>query len=456
MNVLDDILKSTRARKIFDAIEGLPILDYHCHLEAKDIYENKPFNDLVDIWLKHDHYKWRLMRLSGIHEDNITGSASNEEKFNAYVCSIENSLGNPTREWSLLELNTFFGINEIPTQYNSLDILKIANKQIIEKQFSPQKILNTLNVKYIATTDDPTSELFYHKQLKNSNFAIDVAPTFRVDRCFNIRAGDFADYINTFTGHTLSFKEFLEVLKERASYFKECGCLFSDIGIEMFPHNASEASFKKAENAYNIALTGRKVNDTILNDYISYLYIFWFNLCINNGFIVQLHLGVIRNSNSLAYDMLGPDSGFDIAGSGINIKELKDLFNVSVQQNGEIPSIIAYVLNPISYHALIVLAGAFTKVSVGVPWWFNDHKRGLVEYFKCISTLSNLSTIPGMTTDGRSYLAYVRHAYFRAILANYLAKYESEDFTRITNIAKRIAYYNMAARLDILEEGVCL
>ncbi|MDR0696705.1 MAG: glucuronate isomerase [Christensenellaceae bacterium] len=451
MNIIDGILKTAKARKLYQSIAELPILDYHCHLEAEDIYVDSQFNDISEIWLKDDHYKWRLMRQSGEREMFVTGNASSSEKFYAYIKSIENAIGNPTRDWSLLELDTFFGIKEKITTDRAHELLININNKIKENPISPRKILKALNVKYIATTDDPTSDLKYHSKLmkdKDPGFNTKVTPTFRVDKCFNIKATNFNEYITSFNGKLLDFKEFLDILFEKAKHFVAHGCVFSDIGIEVFPYNIYNASHEKAEQAYNRALSGDEITDTMMNDYISYLYLYWFEICLHCGFTIQLHLGVIRNANRSMYSLVGADSGFDIAGGDIDISALKNLLNRVKELYGDLPNIIAYVLNPTSYHSLIILSGAFKNLTVGVPWWFNDHKKGLVEYFDCMLSLSNISTIPGMTTDGRSYLAYVRHAYFRAVLANYLAS-QNDYLSTITNVAKKIAYQNMADRLNI-------
>ncbi|MDR2266417.1 MAG: glucuronate isomerase [Christensenellaceae bacterium] len=490
MSVLDNILKNDLSRRIYQSIKDLPILDYHCHLEAKDILEDIPFTDISDMWLKHDHYKWRLMRRAGVDERLIYGNASKEEKFRAFANVAGFAFGNPVQDWANLELSKYFGI-DLPLCLENADAIRsLANSVIQERQLSPRKLLEISNVEYLATTDDPITDLKYHIQLADEGFKTIVKPTFRVDRCFNIDAPDFWDYVVKLTEIAktdASFDGFLQAVRIRAKEFKSAGCQFSDVGVEglldwnteldvikawlsrasyqtnlsdindvpfkryessgnekplkTLPAHASVYSYKSAKEIFDNRRTST-IKSNQRQAYLKFMTQFWLDLCYKNGFTVQMHLGVLRNVNKRAFKKLGADTGFDAATAAINTNGLRRLLS----ELDDLPNIILYVLNPTAYHSITTIAESFPNVSIGVPWWFNDHKRGLFEYFEIMSDLSHIGCIPGMTTDGRSYLSYARHDYFRAILASFLSRFEGGD-ERIMEVAKAISYGNMKKRL---------
>ncbi|MDR0855386.1 MAG: glucuronate isomerase [Christensenellaceae bacterium] len=384
-----EILKTKNARAVYDCIESLPIIDYHCHLDPKEIYENKPYNDLWELWLKGDHYKWRLLGAQGVQAVSF---AEKEAQTIAFIEKLRLNLGSPLRAWARLELAFFFdglGVSDPLTELSPLQIWTKANAFIKEKKLSPRALINASNVKYIATTDDPSSDLRYHKLLQDENLGFTVAPSFRVDGLIKSKAADYG---------------------AKMDFFKENGCRFFDVGAQGFPN---EESLVYSANLITAAA--------------------------ERGFVIQLHLGAIRNANDALFAKYGADLGCDTVDTALDISALNKLLNLITVKNN--PKTIIYLLNPAYYYPVITLADAFKNVSVGVPWWFNDHKRGIEQYFEVISELSDITKVPGMLTDSRSFLSYTRHHYFRMLLANYLGQFEDLDSAII--VAKKLSYENM-------------
>ncbi|MDR1939811.1 MAG: glucuronate isomerase [Clostridiales bacterium] len=441
----NSILKSASAKKIFDEIKTLPIIDYHCHLNAKDIYEDKPFSDISDVWLKGDHYKWRLMRQAGIDERLITGDADGGEKFAAFASAAERAFGNPVRDFCRLELSAYFGIDEQLTIDNAAEIRAAANAAIARQGLSPRKLIARSGVEYIATTDNPFDSLEYHAALKSEGFLTGVAPTFRVDSLFNIANAeqfrrDAQRLAESSSVEIDGFDGFLEAIERRARDFSEAGCRFADIGIEGFPSSVGEYSV--ARWIFNRVFGGGSIERGGADAYVGYMYVWWLRLCKKYGFTAQLHIGAMRNANRRAFALKGADCGFDTVADGFSASALKDVLNAADGGAG-LPQIIVYTLNPIMYYPLFTLCGAFKGVSVGAPWWFNDHKRGIIDYFDRASELSHIGRIPGMLTDSRSFMSYVRHGYFRMLAAEYLSRFKGEKIDALIKTARDISYFNM-------------
>ncbi|MDR1905402.1 MAG: glucuronate isomerase, partial [Clostridiales bacterium] len=444
MSIYTEILKSQKARAIFGGIETLPVIDFHCHLSPREIYEDRRFDGIADMWLKSDHYKWRIMRQAGIEEKYITGNAGAEEKFGAFVSAVERAHGNPLKDWARLELAKFFGIDEQLNAANADNIRRAADNEIIEKNLSPKKLISGSSVKYIATTDDPADTLEYHKKIKAAaDFDTVVAPTYRADNAFNIMSPGFASYRARLSEAANieidSFSAYISALDKRMSDFKEAGCAFADVGTEFFPSHANV--FEKAEKVFDSVMDKKRITPMEFDEYLGFMYTWWLSKCAEYGFIVQLHLGVLRNTNEKTFIELGADSGYDTVSDAIPIRALISVLNAA-QNQFRLPKIILYTLNPSFYYPLITLAGSFEGMRMGVPWWFNDHKKGLAEYFDRMSELSNIENIPGMVTDSRSFLSYARHDYFRMVLADYLSKFD-DDEKNLSETAKKISYFNM-------------
>jgi glucuronate isomerase len=462
------------------------------------------------MFLSADHYKWRLMRTFGIDEKYITGGASDAEKFATYIAAIENAYGNPLRDFTRMELQKYFGIDSPLRSESSEKIREAADAVIKKKSLSPRKLIASSKVEYIATTDDPADPLFYHEKIKEiENFSTKVVPTFRADRLFNIRAADFSAYLERFSGtcglSIASLEDFLRAIDKRMADFKAAGCSFADIGIEDFPSSEfvtrekntektdefiqncadkcekntekadkfvqnngdkcgknaektdkfqSGESFDLAKNAFLKAKNGGNQREKIVDkteyyNYLGFMFPFLLSKCREHGFISQLHLGVLRNTNERAFSLFGADGGFDTVAESVSIDGLRAVLNAADGAGG-LPKVILYTLNPSYYYPLITLAGSFRDVFVGAPWWFNDHKNGMTKYFSRMSELSHIGKIPGMLTDSRSFLSYARHDYFRMVLAEYLSRFDDgSGGQNLIETAKNIAYFNMKEMLDM-------
>ncbi len=403
------LLTSPLAENIYNSIAELPILDYHTHLPAAEILDDHRFENLWELWLQHDHYKWRLMRACGVAERFITGDASPWEKFFHFATVLPLGLGNPVHQWAHMELASVFGITTQLNAQSAQGIWESANRQLAEK-ITVRTILSTFNVELVATTDDPFDDLAVHQALAHSDAgpALAVLPTFRPDR------------------HLLTDSPDLTALKCRHDYFHEHGCRMSDHGLTHLPAPGTPAFDALAE----IARWNHK-----------------------KGWIMQLHLGAQRNVNSRMSSSLGPDSGFDTIGSRPQTEALITFLN-TLDASGQLPKVILYNLNPNENAALCCALQNFQeapvpgKLQYGPAWWHLDHVQGIREQLDTLTSHSALGTHIGMLTDSRSFTSYVRHDYYRRILASYLADKARDgtmpdDPSLLIETAGNIAYQNI-------------
>ena len=439
------LLGSKRAEEIYAAVKDLPIIDYHCHLSPKEIFEDRPFDDIGGIWLAGDHYKWRLMRGYGVDEKYITGDASWEEKFEKFAEAVGYALGNPVKDWVAAELMFFFGITTPLNKDTAKEIREKANAVIKEKKISPRKLIEMANVEYIATTDDPCDSLEWHKKIREEgSLKATVVPTFRVDNLVNVTDTKYLDYIAKLakaSGMKIrNLDEFEKAVQNRLDFFVSNGCKFSDIGVPGFP--SSVADYVDAKMIFSRLLDGVLLKEDEADSFKGYLYVFLAGEYEKRGIVMQMHLAVTRNSNELMTGLCGRDSGFDCVGDVIDTTRMTFLFN-KMNKCGHMPETIIYTLNPSMYYTLITMIGAFRNVHLGVSWWFCDHKRGMRETFDRLSELGHICSMVGMLTDSRSFLSYTRHDYYRQCLCDFLADNSSErDGDAPTEVAKKLCYYN--------------
>lgn len=439
------LLGSKRAEEIYAAVKDLPIIDYHCHLSPKEIFEDRPFDDIGEIWLAGDHYKWRLMRGYGVDEKYITGDASWEEKFEKFAEAVGYALGNPVKDWVAAELMFFFGITTPLNKDTAKEIREKANAVIKEKKISPRKLIEMANVEYIATTDDPCDSLEWHKKIREEgSLKATVVPTFRVDNLVNVTDTKYLDYIaklSKASGMKIrNLDEFEKAVQNRLDFFVSNGCKFSDIGVPGFP--SSVADYVDAKTIFSRLLDGVLLKEDEADSFKGYLYVFLAGEYEKRGIVMQMHLAVTRNSNELMTGLCGRDSGFDCVGDVIDTTRMTFLFN-KMNKCGHMPETIIYTLNPSMYYTLITMIGAFRNVHLGVSWWFCDHKRGMRETFDRLSELGHICSMVGMLTDSRSFLSYTRHDYYRQCLCDFLADNSSErDGDAPTEVAKKLCYYN--------------
>lgn len=440
-----DVLKTKYARKLYDSVKDLPIIDYHCHLSPKEIYEDKPFTDIGEMWLAGDHYKWRLMRAYGIDEKYITGDADMHEKFMYFAKVVGEAYGNPIKDWVALELEFFFGISLPLNEDTAQQIWDKANEVIVQKQLSPRKLIAMANVEYIATTDDPCDSLEYHELIaKDDSIKAKVVPSFRVDNIVLAKDKNYTDYIARLgeaSGIKIKGLEDLEqAVAKRMDYFVARGCKFSDIGVQGFPESISD--FKEADKTFKSLLKSKEVEDKEYDGFLGYLYTFFGKEYAKRKMVMQLHLAVTRNSNSAMFKQCGKDAGFDCVGDSFDVARIRRYID-NLNSENALPKTIIYTLNPTMYYPLVTMCGAFRNVVLGISWWFCDHKRGMYETLETLSELSHISSLVGMLTDSRSFLSYTRHDYYRQIVCDFLGGLVRDDEDKYAvNVAKALCYQN--------------
>ncbi len=446
-------LDSESARAIYDKVKDLPIIDYHCHLQPKEIYEDKPFDNIGEIWLGGDHYKWRLMRSVGIDEKYITGDSSWKEKFMKYAEAVELALGNPLYHWSHMELKQFFGINEPLTADSAEEIWNKANEVIKETSLSPRKLIASSNVEYIATTDDIIDTLEYHKLIADdSSISAKVCPSFRTDNLFLYTADGYADYISKLSDcsgvQVTDIDSLKKALENRVEFFVSMGCKMTDVGIERFPEYIGTE--EEADFAFRKALSGEVLTDKEYDAFISHIYVFLGGLYKKQGLIMQLHLAVKRNASTKLFEKLGRDVGGDCVGNPIKASSITALLD-KMEQEDKLPDTIVYTLNPTVYYEIATGIRSFRNVSLGAAWWFCDNLSGIKKQIEVYSETAAIGTFYGMLTDSRSFLSYARHDYFRRILASALGKaVENGEFAPVQSavkIAEKICCYNIKNKL---------
>lgn len=420
----ENFLLSTETAKTLyhDHAKKMPIIDYHCHVNPREIAEDLHYQTITQAWLSGDHYKWRAMRINGIEEKYITGDASDYEKFQKWAEIMPLMIGNPIYHWTHLELKTYFGITE-PLSADSCDrIWNACNKTL--QTLSVREIIRRSRVTAICTTDDPADSLEYHKQLqKEEGFDTLVLPAFRPDKALGIDKPGFAQYIPILgkawgkeIGDLASLKN---ALTDRAAFFASMGCVACDHGVDYPPFVIK--SEQEVDGIFKKVLAGQTLTAEEADAYKTNLLIFLTELYVKHNFIMEFHFGVIRNNNAKQFSLLGPDTGYDAIGGfpcGKNLAQLLDAFN----SNGSLPKMIVYSLNPIDNATISSILGCFAssdapgKIQQGSSWWFNDTKTGMQEQLISFANLSTLSRFVGMLTDSRSFLSYTRHDYFRRIL----------------------------------------
>ncbi|MEG0359448.1 MAG: glucuronate isomerase [Anaerorhabdus sp.] len=451
----DFLLKTKTAQVLYHEIaEHCPIIDYHCHIPPQEIAENRTFENITQVWLAKDHYKWRLMRANGIDESYITGSASDYDKFVKWCETIEKCIGNPLYHWSHLELQRYFDYHQPIKKEDAEMIWNHCNEKLMHTPMSARDLILKSNVKIICTTDDPIDSLEYHQAIANDKtFIPSVLPTFRPDRAMNILAKDYADYINSLSSITIPIKTYDDLMKSlasRAQYFKEQGCLLSDHGIDEI--KIIQASDEEIEEIFQHAITTKPITEKMFYQFQTRFLLDIAKIVYHCEWVMQLHYGCIRDTNTKMFEQLGKDSGYDCVMNSQSTNGLSELLNLFLQQD-TLPKTIVYSLNPNDNAAITTLVGCFNdghvvnRVQQGSAWWFNDHKQGMIDQLTTLASGNILTNFIGMLTDSRSFLSYCRHEYFRRILCNLLGTWIEDgeypdDKEFIQNCVKAICYNN--------------
>lgn len=446
----DFMLSTKTAQVLYHSIAAdLPIIDYHCHLSAKEIYEDRRFQNITKLWLEGDHYKWRLMRSFGVEEKYITGEANDKEIFLKWVEALETAIGNPLYHWSHLELQNYFGFDSIICRENSESIWNLCSKKLAQEDFTARNLILRSGVEVICTTDDPADTLEWHKKLRESDFAVKVLPSFRPDKALGIEKADFTAYLEKL-GHITSFASLKEVLKVRLDYFVSLGCKVSDHGLAAVPFAPAEEA--EIEAIFQKRLKGILPTASEEQKFKTALLLFLGREYAARGMVMQLHFGVMRDINTRVYEALGADAGIDAIGDAVSMKDLAAFLN-ALEKTGELPKTILYSLNGNDNAALMSVIGAFQgggakgKVQLGSAWWFQDHESGMRAQLKALAAQGHLATFVGMLTDSRSFLSYARHEYFRRILCDVIGTWVEEgkypdDEKLLTAIIRGICYEN--------------
>ncbi len=453
----DFLLQSTTAKALYkNYASKMPIIDYHNHLNPKDIYEDKIYNNLAEIWLEEDHYKWRAMRAYGINEDTITGNTLPYDKFLAWSETVQNLIGNPLYHWTHLELKNYFEIDSILTPDTSNMIWKKCNEKLNSPNYSIRNLLKMQNIEVLCTTDDPIDSLEYHKKLKDENFQIRVFPTFRPDKALDIEKGDFNIYIQKLSEvnkkDITSIHALIETLKKRLLYFIDNGCFISDHSIE---NNFSVSAYEEEVNdIFKNRLSGIKLTTNECAKYRGFLLKKLGYEYHKHNITMQLHIGALRDNSTRILKNVGSNSGIDSINDFNYAKDLSELLN-SLDITNELPKTILFCLNPKDLNMLSTMCGNFQsndkeikgKIQLGAPWWFSDNKLGIENHIDILSSTGMLSTFIGMLTDSRSFLSFPRHEYFRRILCNKIGLLVDNgeypcDFDYLGKLIENICYYN--------------
>lgn len=440
----------------FNYAKEMPIFDYHCHLSPKEIWENKPFENITQAWLGGDHYKWRALRLNGMKEEYITGNASDEEKFLAWAETVPKTIGNPLYHWTHMELKNYFNIHHQLDETNGKQIWEECNQQLQQEGFTPRALIERSNVHAVGTTDDPTDNLMYHKKLRaDESFQVKVIPTFRPDGAIKIEEDSFADWVSKLanvTDRTIpALEDFLESLKERAEYFHDHGCRASDHDMTEVPYE--EADIIEVENIFQKGLNNIELSKLEISKYKTFLMTWLGKEYARLGWAMQLHIGVMRSNNTRMLQKIGPNTGFDSIGDQKIAYTTSRLLD-ALDKKESLPKTILYSVNPNDNYILASMIGNFTesgikgKVQFGSAWWFNDHIDGMKKQLIDLASVGLLSNFIGMLTDSRSFLSYPRHDYFRRILCNIIGTWINEgqlpeDMERWGQIVQDICYNNV-------------
>ena len=428
---LDDdfLLHSKTARFLYDKYaKPQPILDYHNHLPPRDLADNRRFNDLFEIWLEGDHYKWRAMRANGVDERYCTGDAKPIEKFRAWAATVPKTLRNPLYHWTHLELRRYFGIEDLLDASTADSIWARANDQLTTDGLRAQGILQTFDVRALCTTDDPADDLEWHRQLRDSSLATKVYPAFRPDRALEVHSpSTFNPWVDrlakTANTHIATLSDFLEALRKRHQAFHDLGGRLSDHGLDHC--YADFCSQAEAAATFDAARAGRTPGADAAHRFASFMMLFFGHLDAEKDWTKQLHLGARRNVNTRMLQALGRDTGYDSIGDYRQAEGLAWYLD-RLEQEGALPKTILYNNNPNDNYTLATMIGNFQdgsqagKLQFGSGWWYLDQKDGIEWQLDALSNVGLLAHFVGMLTDSRSFMSYPRHEYFRRVLCNRL------------------------------------
>ena len=449
------LLHTPTAQRLFDSYaKTAPIFDWHCHLSAKEIFENRQPQNLYELWLGGDHYKWRAMRSAGVPEKLVTGDGDEQEKFRAYAKTLSLAIGNPLVHWSHLELQRYFGITE-PLNARSADQIWAQTKRMLETEdFRPQTLIRRSNVFALCTTDDPADSLEWHQKLRESGFDVPVLPAFRPDRAIAAELPGFAAWVQKLeeaAGMKVDgFSSLLSALEKRLDFFIKMGCVATDQSVAYI--KAVPASEEELDSIFQKARCGEALTKHETRAYHFAMLRELGALYAKKNLVMELHLGAMRNNNSAAFAALGPDTGFDSIDDPAQAQGLSRLLDALEQQN-RLPKTVLFNLNPKDNFVFASMLGNFqsdaarSKIQFGSAWWFNDHIDGMRAQLRTLANLGVLGAFVGMVTDSRSFLSYPRHEYFRRILCGLIGDWVEDgqypaDEDALREIVEGVCFQN--------------
>lgn len=462
----DYLINNEIGYKLYSEVASqLPIIDFHSHLKLNKLFDDSDSN-IAKMWLYGDHYKWRLMRLNGVSEKYITGDSCDYDKFSAWIETLEWSYGNPVYDWSTLELSKYFDYSLTINSTETEKLWKEFNSKINNAEVSPVKILEKDNVEYFFTNDSPLSCLDAHDKINRSNLVkTRVIPTLRLDDCINVESKNFLSFIDDLFGkydyEELSLNNYLSLIENKFIYFIKHGCKAVDIGLKELIF--VQPDYERSSYTFKRLVTGDySITEFEYNALKSYLLFEFLKKCKEYHLVCQLHLGVRKDVNSISFNKIGENSGFDAVYIQPDlINELSSFFDSCNTLFG-LPKIIVYCLDSKHYDSLAILCSAFgnvipgqkSPVQLGAPWWFNDNYKEILAHFEVVESHGLLNNYIGMLTDSRSYLSFSRHDYFRRVLCNYIGeqvqmgKYP-EDFEKLKVMVTNICYTNSKTFFDL-------
>src|SRR5688572_21607773 len=421
------LLQTPTAQKLYhEFAKQMPIIDYHCHLPPDQIANDTQFENLTQVWLYGDHYKWRAMRTNGVNEEFITGDKSDYEKFEKWAATVPYTLRNPLYHWTHLELQRYFGVNDILDATTAKKIYEACTAKLQTKEYSVRGLLRKMNVKVVCTTDDPVDNLEYHKKIKADNLDVKVLPAYRPDKAMNVDdAAAFNAYVAKVEAASntsvASYSEYLSALKKQHDFFATMGCGVSDHGLEqIYAEDYTETEIK---NAFDKIRGGKELSYEENLKFKSAMLVEFAKWDWEKGWVQQYHLGALRNNNSRMLKRLGPDTGWDSIGDFSQGRALARFLN-KLDTNNQLAKTILYNLNPSDNELMATMIGNFNdgsvagKVQFGSGWWFLDQKDGMTKQLNALSNMGLLSRFIGMLTDSRSFLSFPRHEYFRRLVCN--------------------------------------
>ena len=452
----DFLLSTPTAQTLFhEYAEKTPVLDYHCHINPKEIAEDRKFENITQVWLGGDHYKWRFMRSNGVDEYYITGGASDKEKFMKWAEVLGKAIGNPLYHWSHLELQRYFGYHGTLNKNTAEEVWNICNAKLAEPSMSVRNIIKQSNVTLICTTDDPVDSLEWHAKIAaDDSFDVQVLPAWRPDKAMNIEKPEYLDYLATLSAvsgvKVNSFATLKEALQNRMDFFASMGCNVSDHALEYVMYYP--ATEEEIEAIFAKRFAGGKVTREEELTFKTAFMVFVGKEYNKRNWVMQLHYGCKRDNNRLMYEKLGPDTGYDCINNYAPSAQMADFLNALIETN-ELPKTIIYSLNPNDNQAIGTILGCFqdstavAKIQQGSAWWFNDHKIGMRDQMLSLANLGNLSGFVGMLTDSRSFLSYTRHEYFRRIMCELIGDLVENgefpaDMDTLSEIVTNISYNN--------------